>query len=94
MSAQILPLRCPCSQEIADVVAGLLVVDPSKRPTMPRVAELLAPRCVSSMRAFHVLIQAVALRDSKPLTLPKAIELDHTTRLALTRLLYSAYLVG
>ena len=46
MSAQALPPpRCPCSEEVAGVVAALLVVDPAERPTMPRVAELLAPRC-------------------------------------------------
>ena len=46
MSTQVPPPRCLCSAEIADVVAALLVVDPAQRPTMPRVAELLAPRYV------------------------------------------------
>ena len=59
MSVQIPPPRCPCSEEMAGVVASLLVVDPQERPTMERVAELLAPRLLVELERVSTVQRAL-----------------------------------
>ena len=43
------PLVCRCSREMAQLVSNLLVVDPAERPSMVRVAEMLAPRMMGEL---------------------------------------------